>query len=69
MFEDAATMAGENIWLNGILKKGFGLCHGISGNGYGLLSLYRHTKNEDWLYRALTFANLKNDKNVMGIIS
>lgn len=26
------------IWKYGILKKGFGLCHGISGNAYAFLS-------------------------------
>ena len=28
----------EHIWNFGILKKGFGLCHGISGNAYAFIS-------------------------------
>lgn len=40
-FLEAAEKAGENVWECGLLKKGFGLCHGISGNGYFFLSLYR----------------------------
>merc|ERR1711879_565555 len=36
--------------------KGLGLCHGIPGNGYALLVLYRETKNTVWLHRAQHFA-------------
>jgi len=60
---NAAVLAGENIWEYGIVKKGFGLCHGISGNGYGLLELYRATKDKLWLYRAYCFALIKTDKH------
>ena len=60
---NAAVLAGENIWEYGILKKGFGLCHGISGNGYGLLELYKETDDKNWLYRAYCFALLKKDKH------
>ena len=44
-FLEAAEKAGENVWKCGLLKKGFGLCHGISGNGYFFLSLYRFLFN------------------------
>lgn len=36
--------------------QGLGLCHGISGNAYSLLSLYRATGDELWLGRAQQFA-------------
>ena len=39
---DAATKAGEGTFKFGLLKKGNGLCHGISGNGYMLHSLFRY---------------------------
>ena len=29
----AALDAGEVVYRYGVLKKGFGLCHGVSGNG------------------------------------
>ena len=32
-FRDAALRAAETTWQFGLLKKGPGLCHGISGNG------------------------------------
>lgn len=66
---ESAKKAGLNIWHNGILKKGFGLCHGISGNGYALLSLYKATSEQVWQYRALQFGAIKNSKDYMAIIS
>ena len=50
--EDAA----ETVWRFGLLKKGPGLCHGVAGNGYTLLAMYRVTKNAKYLDRARRFA-------------
>lgn len=59
---DAAIKAGNDIWDRGLIKKGRGLCHGIAGNGYSFLSLYKVTQNEMWYYRAILFAyKLFND--------
>lgn len=52
---DAAIEAGEVVWKRGLLKR-VGLCHGISGNTYVFLALYRLTKNEEMLKRAKLFA-------------
>lgn len=38
---EAATKAGDGTFKYGLLMKGNGLCHGISGNGYMLYSLVR----------------------------
>ena len=53
---EAAIKAGEDLWKRGLLKKGFNLCHGISGNAYAFISLYNFTKDEKWLKRAYIFA-------------
>ena len=37
-----ALKAGEAVWARGIIKKGNGLCHGITGNAYPLFALYRY---------------------------
>ena len=47
--------AGEVVWNRGLLKR-VGVCHGISGNTYVFLSLYRLTGNVEHLYRAKAFA-------------
>lgn len=54
-FLDAAIDAAEVVWNRGLLKR-VGLCHGISGNTYVFLSLYRLTGNVEFLHRAKAFA-------------
>lgn len=49
---DAALQCGEVVWHYGLLKKGYGLCHGAAGNAYTFLALYRHTRDPKHLYRA-----------------
>eukprot|EP00899_Mesostigma_viride_P015413 jgi/Mesvir1/23873/Mv10668-RA.1 len=54
-----AQRAGEDVWTRGLLTKpGRSLCHGIAGNGYALLALYKATKQEMYLYRAMQFARV-----------
>eukprot|EP00933_Yihiella_yeosuensis_P076560 TRINITY_DN86397_c0_g1_i1.p1 TRINITY_DN86397_c0_g1~~TRINITY_DN86397_c0_g1_i1.p1 ORF type:complete len:403 (+),score=63.61 TRINITY_DN86397_c0_g1_i1:41-1249(+) len=55
-FLNSACKSGEAIWLRGLLcEKGLGLCHGIPGNGYSLLAIYRATGQDIWLRRAIHF--------------
>ncbi|XP_017334923.1 lanC-like protein 2 isoform X1 [Ictalurus punctatus] len=53
--KDAAE-CGEVIWQRGLLRKGYGICHGTAGNGYAFLSLYKLTQEQKYLYRACKFA-------------
>ena len=55
-FREAAVRAGEHVWERGLLRKGPGLCHGVSGNGYALLAVWRATRDPVWLQRARRFA-------------
>ncbi|KAK3022244.1 hypothetical protein RJ639_046032 [Escallonia herrerae] len=48
---EAAIDTAEVVWNCGLLKR-VGMCHGISGNAYVFLSLYRLTGNMEFLYRA-----------------
>lgn len=54
--EDASQCA-EVLWQRGLLKKGYGLCHGASGNAYGFLALFKVTREAKHLYRACMFAD------------
>lgn len=54
-FLQAAMDAAEVVWNRGLLKR-VGICHGISGNAYVFLSLYRLTGIKEYLYRAKAFA-------------
>uniref|UniRef100_A0A8C9WIM0 LanC-like protein 2 n=1 Tax=Scleropages formosus TaxID=113540 RepID=A0A8C9WIM0_SCLFO len=51
-----AVDCGEVIWQRGLLRKGYGICHGTAGNGYSFLSLYHATQEKKYLYRACKFA-------------
>lgn len=48
--------AANLIWDKGLLKKGPGICHGIAGNGYAFLMLYKMTNDPRYLYRAIKFS-------------
>ncbi|XP_036419934.1 glutathione S-transferase LANCL1 [Colossoma macropomum] len=52
-----AVRCGEVVWQRGLLKKGYGLCHGAAGNAYCFLSLYKLTHDPRHLYRACVFAD------------
>lgn len=46
------------VWKRGFLKKGPGICHGVAGNGYVFLLLYRMTNDTKYLYRAIRYMEL-----------
>ena len=52
----AALQSGNAIWERGLLKKGPGICHGVAGNAYAFLLLYRLTKDPTHVFRAKKFA-------------
>ncbi|XP_044285660.1 lanC-like protein 2 isoform X1 [Varanus komodoensis] len=51
-----AMECSDVIWQRGLLRKGYGICHGTAGNGYSFLSLYHLTLDKKYLYRACKFA-------------
>ncbi|PVD30460.1 hypothetical protein C0Q70_09726 [Pomacea canaliculata] len=53
---DAAEECGNVVWKRGLLKKGYGLCHGAAGNAYAFLTLFHLTHDKKYLYRACKFA-------------
>lgn len=55
-------MCSDKVWNSGLLTKGPGICHGVAGNGYVHLLLYRLTNEDKYLYRALKFAEFLEDQ-------
>ncbi|KAJ3212897.1 LanC-like protein 2 [Dinochytrium kinnereticum] len=52
----------DAIWMNGLLKKGAGLCHGISGNGYLFLKASVDGEEQQLnLARAVAYARFASD--------
>lgn len=50
---ERATAAGDVVWQRGLVRKGYGLCHGVAGNAYVFLELYKVTKELKWLHRTI----------------
>eukprot|EP00731_Ephydatia_muelleri_P008021 Em0004g359a len=48
-----AVRCGEVVWRRGLLRKGYGLCHGVAGNAYTFLQLLRVTGKPEYFHRAL----------------
>jgi hypothetical protein len=57
----SCVKSAELVWNRGLLRKGPGLCHGIAGNGYVHLLMYRLTSDIKYLYRAIKFAEFLLD--------
>ncbi|CAH1405939.1 unnamed protein product [Nezara viridula] len=54
---EVALQCGEIVWERGLLSKGYSICHGVSGNAYAFLELYKYTKSVKHLHRAACFAD------------
>ncbi|GBP30665.1 LanC-like protein 2 [Eumeta japonica] len=50
-----ALKLGDVVWERGLCKKGYSICHGVSGNAYAFIQLYQTTKKPVHLYRAARF--------------
>ena len=73
VFEDAKFLklmeiALECVWKYGILKKGFGICHGISGNAYPFVWLYKLTGQDEYHYKAMQMAECIFSKNIRKMV-
>ncbi|KAJ3085942.1 Glutathione S-transferase lancl1 [Quaeritorhiza haematococci] len=55
---DAAKDAAEAVWQRGIIKDGVGLSHGVAGNAYIFLTLYKLTKDTKYWGRTLKFLRI-----------
>ena len=49
----AARLCGEVVWKRGLLRKGYGLCHGVAGNAYTFIQLYKLTGEKHYLERVI----------------
>lgn len=53
--DELLLAAGEATWRAGPIRRGPGLCHGTTGNGYALLALWARTGEHCWLERSRAF--------------
>eukprot|EP01060_Flectonema_neradi_P026284 TRINITY_DN3518_c0_g1_i3.p1 TRINITY_DN3518_c0_g1~~TRINITY_DN3518_c0_g1_i3.p1 ORF type:complete len:289 (+),score=34.86 TRINITY_DN3518_c0_g1_i3:452-1318(+) len=66
--QEAVSMA-PLIAKYGLVLKGNSLCHGISGNAYALLSLYKATRDPEYLSQVYQFFHALTDPSVQTSIS
>uniref|UniRef100_A0A336KPA9 LanC-like protein 3 homolog n=1 Tax=Culicoides sonorensis TaxID=179676 RepID=A0A336KPA9_CULSO len=62
---DACQKCSDLVWKKGLLLKGPGICHGIAGNGYVHLVMYRLTGDKLYLYRAVKFAEFLTNETFL----
>ena len=67
-YQQLAIKCGESVWERGLLKKGYGLCHGTCGNAFMLMALYKATGDKLWLNRAQRFLIWTGDSDVKSIV-
>ena len=68
-FKDVALKCNKCLWERGLLYKGNGLCHGMSGICYSLMKLYLYTKNELYLKETFGIAYGTFDPRIQELVS
>lgn len=56
-YSSIAQQCGDVVWQRGILKKGYSICHGVSGNAYAFMHLYKATDKILYLHRTACFVD------------
>ena len=67
-FKDIAFLSNNCLWERGLLYKGNGVCHGMSGVIYGLIELYKFSKNELYLKEAVGICQGTYDEDVQALV-
>ncbi|EAA08412.4 AGAP003148-PA [Anopheles gambiae str. PEST] len=65
---DCCRKCADELWRHGLLRKGPGICHGVAGNGYAFLLMYRLTGEKRYLYRAVKFAEFLNSSSFASVL-
>ena len=67
-FKQTAILCNKSLWERGLLYKGNGVCHGMSGVTFGLIKLYKETKNELYLKEAIGICHGTFDERVQKLV-
>ena len=67
-FKETAILSTKCLWERGLLYKGNGVCHGMSGVVYGLIKLYKFTENEIYLKEAIGICQGTFDPEVQKLV-
>ena len=67
-FKETAILSTKCLWERGLLYKGNGVCHGMSGVVYGLIKLYKFTEDEIYLKEAIGICQGTFDPEVQKLV-
>ncbi len=67
-FKDTAFLCNKCLWERGLLYKGNGVCHGMSGVIYGLIKLYKYSNDELYLKEAIGICQGTFDPEVQALV-
>ena len=67
-FKETALLSNNCLWERGLLYKGNGLCHGLSGTIYALIKLYKYTKDELYLKEAIGICHGTYDPEIQNLV-
>ena len=67
-FKETAISCNKSLWERGLLYKGNGVCHGMSGVTFGLIKLYKETKNELYLKEAIGICKGTFDEEIQALV-
>ena len=68
-FDKVAKNCNRCLWERGILYKGNGVCHGMSGTCYALMKLYINSNDNLYLKEAACIASATFDKKIQSLVS
>lgn len=67
-FKETALKCNNCMWSRGLLYKGNGVCHGMSGIVYGLIKLYKYTKDDLYLKEAIGICYGTFDPQIQNLV-
>ena len=67
-FKETAFLSNKCLWERGLLYKGNGVCHGMSGVIYGLIKLYKYSNDELYLKEAVGICQGTFDPEIQALV-
>ena len=67
-FHKIAKKCNNCLWERGLLYKGNGICHGISGTCYALIKLYIHSNDNLYLKEATAVASTTFYEKIQNLV-
>ena len=67
-FKDTAFLSNHSLWERGLLYKGNGVCHGMSGVIFALIKLFKYSNNDLYLKEAIGICYGTFDPEIQSLV-